>query len=98
MSYLFSFLFVVALLYFLIRISPGALSLLGYRGWYSTEHIDPVCGMKVKANHGYGMMYKGKLYRFCSKLCLDQFDSNQQQYLTVEKGIQEENSSKPEDM
>jgi YHS domain-containing protein len=98
MSYLFAFLFVSVLLYLLFRTLPGALSLLGYRGWYSTEHIDPVCGMKVKANIGYGTMYKGNLYRFCSKLCLDQFDSNQQQYLTVKKDIQEENSSKPEDM
>jgi len=92
MSYLFAFLFVAVLLYLLAHIMPGAISLLGYRGWYSTEHIDPVCGMKVKANHGYGMMYKGKLYRFCSKLCLDQFDSNQQQYLSEKKDIHEENS------
>jgi YHS domain-containing protein len=98
MNYLFVLLFVTVLLYLLNRFVPGALSLLGYRGWYSTEHIDPVCGMKVKANHGYGMMYKGRLYRFCTKLCLDKFDSNQQQYLTVKKDIQEENSSKPEDM
>lgn len=98
MSYLFSFLFVSVLLYLLFRTLPGALSFLGYRGWYSTEHIDPVCGMEVKANIGYGMMYQGKLYRFCSKLCLDQFDNNQQRYLTVKKDILEENHSKSEDM
>ena len=45
-----------------------------------------------------GMIYKGKLYRFCSKLCLDQYDSNQQQYLAVKKDIQEENLSKSEDV
>ena len=91
MSYLFAFLFVAVLVYLLIRITPGAISLLGYRGWYSTEYIDPVCGMKIEPNKGYGMMYEGRLYRFCSKLCLDQFDSNsnKQPYLTNKKEIQE---------
>lgn len=96
MDYLFAFLLVAVLLYLLIRFAPGALSLLGYRGWYSTEHIDPVCGMKVKANKGYGMVYEGRLYRFCSKLCLDQFDKNQQQYLPVKKDNQAEKPSKSE--
>ncbi len=88
MNYVFAFLLVAVLLYLLIRFTPGALSSLGYRGWYSTEHIDPVCGMKVDANKGYGMKYEGKLYRFCSKLCLDQFDKNQQQYLPAKKDNQ----------
>lgn len=96
MNYLFAFLLVAVLLYLVIRFAPGALSFFGYRGWYSTEHIDPVCGMKVKANKGYGMVYEGRLYRFCSRLCLDQFDKNQQQYLPVKKDNKEEKPSKPE--
>jgi YHS domain-containing protein len=96
MNYIFAILFLVVLLYFLSRILPGALSLLGYRGWYSIGNIDPVCGMKVKADKGYGMMYKGRLYRFCSKLCLDQFDNDQQSYLTLQKDKQKEKTAKPE--
>ncbi len=85
MIYLFAFIFVSVLLYLLICLFPGAISLLGYRGWYSTEHVDPVCGVKVKPHVGYGMIYKGRLYRFCSKLCLDQFDSDKQKYLPIKK-------------
>lgn len=96
MNYLFAFLLLAVLLYLIIRFAPGAISLLGYRGWYSTEHIDPVCGMKVKADHGYGMINKGRLYRFCSKHCLDEFDNNPRQSLTEKKDNQEEGTSKPE--
>ncbi len=42
--------------------------------------IDPVCGMEVNENEGYGKLEEGILYRFCSKDCLDQFDSQPQQY------------------
>jgi len=81
MEYLFSFLFLAVLLYLLRHFAPGLFSFFGYRGWLSTEHIDPVCGMKVDADKGYGKMWKGKLFRFCSKQCLDRFDANPQPYL-----------------
>jgi len=45
------------------------------------KHTDPVCGMDVKMDQGYGKMHEGKLYRFCSRKCLDQFDADPEKYL-----------------
>lgn len=45
-------------------------------------HTDPVCGMKVEADQGYGKMHEGDLYRFCSRDCLDKFEANPEQYIT----------------
>jgi len=44
-------------------------------------HIDPVCGMKVDTDKGYGMMHKGSLYRFCSRDCLDKFKASPQNFI-----------------
>lgn len=38
------------------------------------NHIDPVCGKMVIQTEGYGMMYRKKLYRFCSRECLSSFE------------------------
>jgi len=45
-----------------------------------TKYIDPVCGMKVDTEQGYGKMVQGTLYRFCSKSCLDKFDDEPERY------------------
>ncbi len=43
---------------------------------------DPVCGMEVDSASGYGRMYGGLEYRFCSRKCLDQFDAEPARYVT----------------
>lgn len=40
------------------------------------DHLDPVCGMSVDPGAGYGKMHEGRLYRFCSRKCLDRFDAD----------------------
>jgi len=45
------------------------------------DHTDPVCGVRVEPEEGYGRMYQGKLYRFCSRGCLDRFDESPENYL-----------------
>ncbi len=50
------------------------------------EQVDPVCGMAVDSNSGYGKMHEAQLYRFCSKKCLDQFDADPAPYLKQVKG------------
>lgn len=50
------------------------------------KQIDPVCGMPVDDDSGYGKMHENQLYRFCSKKCLDQFDADPKRYLKQVKG------------
>lgn len=45
------------------------------------KHTDPVCGMEVEINQGYGKMHDGQLYRFCSRDCLDKFEVAPERYL-----------------
>ncbi len=45
------------------------------------DHHDPVCGMQVKPQEGYGRMYRERLYRFCSRRCLDKFDEAPDRYI-----------------
>ena len=49
-------------------------------------HKDPVCNMDVDPHQGYGKMYQGQLYRFCSRNCLDKFEDNPERYLSTEGG------------
>lgn len=49
------------------------------------DHIDPVCGMHVDTDKGYAMMHDGELHRFCSKSCLDKFDSEPGMYLKTKE-------------
>lgn len=43
--------------------------------------VDPVCGMAVPRDEGYGKMYQGIPYRFCSRDCLDKFDADAERYV-----------------
>ncbi len=43
--------------------------------------VDPVCGMSVAVDQGYGKMHEGTLYRFCSRACLDKFEVDPEKYL-----------------
>ncbi|MCY0860132.1 MAG: YHS domain-containing protein [Sulfolobaceae archaeon] len=45
------------------------------------KYIDPVCGMEVDENTQYKVMYKGKVYRFCSQQCMDAFRKDPELYL-----------------
>lgn len=51
---------------------------------HNSKHADPVCGMEVDVDQGYGKMYQGQLYRFCHRSCLDKFDSDPEKYLKKE--------------
>ncbi len=48
----------------------------------TVKDIDPVCGMEVDSNEGYGKMHKDKLYLFCSRDCLDKFEQKPENYLS----------------
>ena len=45
------------------------------------NHVDPVCGTQIIPDEGYGLMHDGKLYRFCSRNCLDKFEEKPEFYL-----------------
>jgi len=82
-----SFLIFAGVFYLMMRFGCGAHMIHGSHGHHQhgddTEHkdIDPVCGMRVEAEQGYGKMHEGQLYRFCSRDCLDKFESEPEKYL-----------------
>lgn len=41
---------------------------------------DPVCGMPVAAGTGYALAHEGRQLRFCSRACLDRFESAPNRY------------------
>jgi len=53
-------------------------------GVISTGSKDPVCGMEVAEGQGYAKMHGGQAWRFCSRRCLDQFESNPERYVAQE--------------
>ncbi len=57
----------------------------GHKGTADPGHRDPVCGHNVDPQEGYGRMFEGRLYRFCSRSCLDRFDEAPGRY-TSEAG------------
>jgi len=71
-----SLLIYAVLFYFLMRYGCGAHMVHGHHKHKveDNQFTDPVCGKPVVTEQGYGVMYEGTLYRFCSKHCLDQFD------------------------
>jgi YHS domain-containing protein len=85
--------------YLMMRFGCGAHMIHGHHGGKHEGHsghgdsqgakfIDPVCDMEVEPDQGYGMMHKGNLYRFCSRSCLNKFDSEPERYLQKEGGVQ----------
>ena len=93
MEALGSFLLFAVLFFLMMRYGCGAHMMHGHGGHgrshsagEGSKHIDPVCGMEVEAEQGYGKMYHGTLYRFYSKSCLDEFDANPESYLNKEQG------------
>jgi YHS domain-containing protein len=94
MEGLFSLLLFAAVFYFMMRFGCGAHMVHGHGGHGrddqqghaghtpSTESgaVDPVCGMTVAPGAGYTKVQGTHAYRFCSRACLDKFDTNPQQY------------------
>lgn len=83
-----SLLIFAALFYFMMRFGCGAHMVHGHPDEDDNQTNrpdesakDPVCGMKVAVDRGYGKMHEGKLYRFCSRDCLDKFDSDPNHYI-----------------
>ena len=84
----FSFILFAVFFYVMMRYGCGAHMIHGHghdkkhrHQIDEQKHVDPVCGMQVDMNNGYGKMYQGKLYRFCSRKCLDVFESKPDQYV-----------------
>ena len=83
MEGLLSLLLFGGLFFLMMRFGCGAHGMHGGHGHNpsskastgETDHVDPVCGMSVEPDNGYGKMHQGRLYRFCSRACLDKFDA-----------------------
>ena len=77
MEGLLSLVFFAVLFYLMMRVGCGAHMVHGH-GTKQTDkdrHVDPVCGKTIPRSEGYGKMHEGRLFRFCSRDCLDAFES-----------------------
>jgi len=88
MEGLLSLLIFALFFYFMMRFGCGAHMTHGshHHSPSQPNHKDPVCGMEVDADSGYGKMHMKQLYRFCSKGCLDKFDNDPEKYLDQQEG------------
>ena len=86
MEGLLSLLLFAGLFYLMMRFGCGAHLIHGHGAGSNPlgKHKDPVCGMEVDPNAGYGKAHEGTLYRFCSRSCLDKFENDPQSYLSDE--------------
>lgn len=87
MEGLFSLLMFAVFFYLMMRFGCGAHMIHGghhhddkNKPDNKPKHVDPVCGMKLDADKGYGMMYEDTLYRFCSRKCLDKFEASPESF------------------
>ena len=91
MDGLLTFLLFAGFFYLMMRFGCGAHMVHGHGhehgavGGDDKKHVDPVCGMGVPPSEGYGKMYEGRLYRFCSRNCLDKFEAEPSQFLGERK-------------
>ncbi len=87
MDGLLSLLLFAVLFAVMMRFGCGAHMAHGRHGGHRSKHVaddkhtDPVCHKDVPPSEGYGKMYAGTLYRFCSKQCLDAFEAAPEQFL-----------------
>jgi len=88
MEGLLTFLLFAGFFYLMMRFGCGAHMVHGHGSHkknpghpQSDRHIDPVCGIKVEVDKGYGKMHDGMLYRFCTRNCLDKFEADSEQYV-----------------
>lgn len=88
MERIFSFLLFAGFFYFMMRFGCGSHAVHGnHQHGHDKEtpkspsdSRDPVCGMNVEAGKGYSESFKDTEYRFCSRKCLDKFDSQPDQF------------------
>jgi YHS domain-containing protein len=101
MEGLFTLLLYAGLFYLFMRFGCGAHLTHGHHHGHEKSKdkeifIDPVCGKQVPDDVGYGELVDKKLFRFCSKACLEEFDENKAQLskkpntFLVKKGQQHE--------
>ncbi len=87
-----SLLLFAAFFYFMMRFGCGAHMVHGHGGHgrasdgAADRAIDPVCHMPVVADQGYTKTHQGKPYRFCSRVCLDTFETNPERYVAQTGG------------
>lgn len=90
MDGLVSLLVFSGIFYFLMRFGCGAHMVAGGHGKHGhkngvdVKHVDPVCGMQISPDEGYGKMHDGRLFRFCSRNCLDKFEEQPDRFLNRE--------------
>ena len=74
--------------YLMMRFGCGAHMVHGHGHSHhdSETPIDPVCGKPVSKEHGYSKAHLGKRYWFCSRDCLDRFDSEPERYSRETQG------------
>ena len=85
MEGLLSLLLFADFFFFMMRFGCGSHMAHGHHE-HSDKHtsgsiFDPVCGMKVSDDEGYGKLHKGRLFRFCSRKCLDEFELQPNKYI-----------------
>ena len=86
MEGLISLLLAAGIFYLMMRFGCGMHTVHGHgrdsehSSKKDNQHVDPVCGMEVQTNVGYGKMHEGRLYRFCSRNCLDRFEAKPEEY------------------
>jgi len=80
-----SFIIFAGIFYFMMRYGCGAHMIHGHHSKQNDNkmHFDPVCGMKVDEDKGYGKMQDGTLYRFCSKNCLNKFEDDPDKFINL---------------
>jgi len=80
-----SFIIFAGLFYLMMRHGCGSHMIHGKHQSQNKQDpqkdTDPVCGMSIDFDKGYGKMYKDNLYRFCSRNCLDQFEAEPGKYV-----------------
>ena len=85
MDRLLSFLVFAVFFYVMMRFGCGAHMVHGHeheghQGADDGSVKDPVCGMPVVPGQGFSKYHEGKTLRFCSKQCLDKFESEPRRY------------------
>ena len=45
------------------------------------DQIDPVCGNEVSDDQGYSNSYNGRVYKFCSRECFDDFEATPEKFI-----------------
>lgn len=83
-----SLLVFAGLFYLMMRFGCGAHMIHGHHHGHGHSghkrgemHRDPVCGMEVAPDQGYGKVHDGQTIRFCSRACLDKFDTDPECYI-----------------